>query len=244
MHGLDPSLLVDSPLPRSSKTVLERYLAHVERVVPKIGMHLSVQSNFAPLSELYRDHLDAGFLLWPAHDPRWSDVGEHNGFWIRADDELGDVAATAVARVYDLSDTFGNELRSSRIHYRAPPETADEYGVELQAPRAEAWTGRLVYSGSVWVRPDHRRRGFTKVVPRMVRAIAAARWNPLRYWTVVTPENDRKGVTRAYGSWALEGHVRFGWRCWALPRVALLFSMSPEVLLADLERSLSGQATR
>jgi GNAT superfamily N-acetyltransferase len=242
-QDLDPAFLTSDALQAESKQVLRRYFEFVEETVRKIGMELTIETEFAPLVQLQRDHANEGLSLSPAYNPQVSDVGERNGFWIRAMDDRGNVVATSAARVYDLSNTFGHELLSLRIFYGSPiPDVARGDSIALDAPQAEAWKGRVVYSGGVWVRPDYRRRGFTKIVPRLVRAIATVRWCPPRYWTMVTPENDRNGLTRAYGSWHLEGRVSIHLTFWSGPKEWLLFSMTPDVLLADLEQSLAAQA--
>jgi hypothetical protein len=48
---------------------------------------------------------------------------------------------------------------------------------EITAPVAEKITGRVVFSGGVWYRPDFRGKDLATILPRISRAYAFTRWN-------------------------------------------------------------------
>lgn len=94
-----------------------------------------------------------------------------------------------------------------------------------------------MHGGGIWVRPDWRRNGLTRIVSRVCAGYALTRWDTAFTWGLVEPRLHVGGLSQAYGPHSVaEGvmlHLAFRGD---LP--AVLIWMSAEALLADLARSI------
>ncbi len=83
------------------------------------------------------------------------------------------VATTAVRRLDYTTTNAYDELTSLRLIFG---DTAEEMraksAFELTAPSAPRISGRVLYHGGVWVHPRHRKRGFTRIMPKLNRYFA------------------------------------------------------------------------
>src|SRR5437868_12020353 len=69
----------------------------------------------------------------------------------------------------------------------------------LTAADPKQITGVVFYGGSGWVRPDFRGRRLMRLVPRLGRAYALARWPVDWGISFVAPVLVEKGVAQGYG---------------------------------------------
>jgi hypothetical protein len=143
----------------------------------KRGINLS----FAPvemLLEVNRQNSDSWRPLVPVFDAEIGGFSEENGFCLLGRNQNGEVVAAQAARLYVLTHcTFKEEAESLRLFYKDPGKSkAPNEACVVTAKSAEKFTGRIVYSGAVWYRPDYRRQGLTSILPRLTKAYAFTKW--------------------------------------------------------------------
>jgi hypothetical protein len=137
---------------------------------------------FASLKDLVeanRANSDSWRPLFPVFDEALGGVEPGTVFVLIGRDRRGEVVATQAARLYDWPETsLKDEADSLRMLY-ADPDAAFARGdrCEIITPVAEKITGRVVFSGGVWYRPDFRGKDLATILPRISRAYALTRWN-------------------------------------------------------------------
>jgi hypothetical protein len=239
MYDSAPNILDQATLVHGPRDLLARYIAYADDTARDLGVRLRISRDFDRLVALNRQHRDSWPALPPLFDPKFSTITPDTAFFIEGIDDLGDTVVTSAGRLYDHGDrSLAADLRSLRVFYDDPaPHHAAGESVEVTAPTAEYICGRVTYSGAVWVRPDYRRHGFTKIVPRLTRSYAMTQWNTPMFWMVIKRELDQIGVTRAYGSWHIDGRIVV--QMPALPdRFEFLFgSMGQDTLIRDIAGS-------
>jgi hypothetical protein len=141
-----------------------------------------VTLSFAPLEELVtvnRSNSDTWRPLVPLFDPAVGGIDAQTGFALLGRNDAGEVVATQAARLYDWSTTcFRDEAVSLRMFY-ADPTAALARGecCIVSAASATTLSGRIVFSGAGWYRPDYRGKGLATILPRISRAYAYTRWH-------------------------------------------------------------------
>lgn len=242
MYDGVPTLLDQINFIHGPHDLLARYVVFLEEATMDLGVRLSISTDFSRLAAVHKQNGDSCPNLSPAFNPACSILSDANAFWIEAIDQFGGTVMTSAGRLYDHGDrSLADDLRALRVLYNDPaPQIARGARIEVTAPSAERMCGRIMLSGAIWVRPDYRRHGFTKIVPRFTRAYAMTIWNTPMFWATIEPRLHEIGVTRAYGSWLVEdGLVEYipSWR----GKLKLLFlSMDQARLIRDLKISLSG----
>lgn len=222
------------------RELLARYAACVHSTMDDLGLQLRISADFDRLIDLSKQQRENWPPLSPIFDPKYSDLGPDTSFLIECVDELGDTVMTSAGRLYDHGDrSLADDLRSLRVFYRDPERyLASGDVVTVTAPSAEYIFGRTGYSGAVWVRPDYRRHGLTKVIPRLTRSLLLTRWNTPVFWATIAPSLDAVGVTRAYGSWHVESSITAHMPLWQGDCTVLFLSMGQATLLRDIARSV------
>lgn len=222
--------------------LLGRFFLDAYAHVYSFGVQLSLE----PISDLV--HINAQNLdSWPPlvsiFDARLGSVNENNCFCIVGRDLNGRAVYTQAARLYDCDakdapPNFCN-LVETLNHVYPNPQKAIARGEEWH-PRDDARramsniTGRFAFSGAAWCHPEHRKRGFTGIIPRIARAYAHTLWNTKHTVTFMTEAVVRGGQMRKTGytnlAWDVEtkntsmGNIQFGF-LW----------MDTDQLITDLE---------
>jgi hypothetical protein len=150
-----------------------------DRTLSEMGVRLYVSHDLRRLFEVNRRHLDSWAPLMPAFDPAHSDLRADGSFMFELRDESGDIIATQVSRLVDLTGTnLKSELEQLRLFYRDPVnEAGPAERIEVTSAKAAELTGRIALTGGLWYRPDWRGKGLSRVLPRMTRAFAYTSWN-------------------------------------------------------------------
>ena len=235
----DKGILDQIVLRYGPRDLLGRYFAFADGAARDLGIRLRLCWDFDRLYALNREHTDSWPRLSPIFDPRVNPITGDNAFFIDGIDEFGDAVVTSAGRLYDHGDrSIADELRSLRIFYGDPtPYLHAGERVDVTAPSAEHICGRVMFSGSVWVRPDYRRHGLTKIVPRLTRSYALTQWNTPVFWGVVEHDLDEIGVTRAYGSWHAEDRIATHMASWRGDLDFLFLTMGQATLIRDIAHS-------
>jgi hypothetical protein len=225
--------------------LLSRYFVIAEAAARECGVRLRLRSDFDALMELNRENRDSWPPMAPICDPEHSNLRIDSAFWLEGVDERGETVITHAARFFDFTNTnLVEEMRSLRPYYEdpAPHLAAGEYIDVSAAPSARTVVGRTMYGGAVWVRPEWRRHGLTKIVPRISRAYAHTRWHTDFTWGLVELKQHAFGLSRAYGPYNATDRVvqRLAFRASETP--ATLLWMTTDAMLADVQRIVD-QAT-
>jgi hypothetical protein len=163
-----------------------------------------VQLSFAPMRELVetnRRNSGSWRPLLPLFDPASGGMTPDNSFCILGRNARGEVVATQAARLYRWHDTsFHEEARSLRLFY-ADPARLKRSGeeVEVTAPAARHITGRVVFAGGAWYRPDYRGRQLAQILTRISRAYAYTRWKHEYHTSIMAEDVCRGGMPERSG---------------------------------------------
>jgi hypothetical protein len=220
--------------------LLGRLFLKAEQAARDRGVELSF-ATMQELAEVNRKNRVSWVPLFSGFDPALNRFSEHDTLCIFGRNEHGEVVATQAARLYDWPNTnYREEAISLRLLYSDPDRSKlpNEH-CEVTAVAARGLTGRIVYSGGAWYRPDYRGRGLVEILPRIARALAYTRWNADCTVTMMAEALVRKGVARRTGHKNIEWDVRFINTRSGTIRFALLWTKREE-MLEDLEAFLSG----
>lgn len=193
-------LLSDINLDFGPRDLLGRFFLKADTAARHRGISLS----FAPvqtLLEVNRSNADTWRPLLPIFQPALSGVTDETGFAIIGRNLAGDVVVTQGACLYDWRHTnFKEEAESLRLFYSAPERMAQPgEACPVTAPAASKLSGRVVFSGAVWVRPDYRGRLVTAILPRISRAAAYTRWASDVTLTIMAEAVVKGGVAERAG---------------------------------------------
>jgi hypothetical protein len=193
------------------RQLLLQYFSLADRAAREVGVTLRLRHDFAALAEIQEANRESWTVVNPTFDPSLNELDDTCAFWIEGIDVRGETVLTNATRFFDWPDTtLAEELRSLRAFYHdpAPHLAAGEYA-EVDGEMAASIRGRTSTSGALWVRPDHRRLGLTRITPRLSRVCAYARWDVAYCWGLTAQRLHALGLTRAYGhdARAVEGGV-------------------------------------
>lgn len=158
--------------------LLRRFFACADGAAKARGVSLF----FARLEDLVAENKansDTWRPLVPIFSPELGGVTPQTGFVILGRDSSGDVVAAQAARLYDWDESnLYDEGVSLRMFY-ADPEAAFARGdsCEVTTPVARSISGKVVFSGAGWYRPDYRGKDLATIIPRISRAYAFTHWN-------------------------------------------------------------------
>jgi hypothetical protein len=236
MHAVTRDILEELDSAHEPKDILKNYLAFADNEARDRGVRLRIRTDFEALLRLNEQQSDNWPSLTPIFHPECSRLDASKAFWIDGIDASGSTVVTNAARLYELGDrSLADEISRLRVFYDNPgPHIAAGDAIEISAPSVGRIHGSVVFAGAMWVRPDHRRNGFTKIIPRLTRACALIRWNPPIFWELIKPELDAIGITRAYGSWHIEDGILAHMPSWRGDLRFLFLWMNRETLIEDL----------
>jgi hypothetical protein len=234
-----PSWLRDVTVEHGPPDVLGRFFLKADAAARERGVTLE----FAPLHELQRVN-DRNRATWkplvPLFSTRYNDLDPEHSFCILGRNRAGDVVATQAARLFEWPDSsFYDAARSLRLFYDHPEKYAlPGETCTVTAEATKFVTGRVVFSGGGWYRPDYRKRWLSGILPRISRAYAYTRWNAKFTTTVMDKGVVNGGFHKRCGysniEWALD------WRNTPLGDMYLAFLwMQPAELISDLRNFLA-----
>jgi hypothetical protein len=234
IHQAGRSLLDGITIDFGPPDLLGRFFLKADTALRERGITLS----FGTLDELVavnRANSDTWRPLISIFDPAFGGINRDNSYVLLGRDHYGDVVATQAGRLYSWTDTnFSEEAESLRLFYpdperqKLPGET-----VNVSAKMAAAIKGRVVFSGAVWFRPDHRGRFLTGIMPRISRANAHTRWFTDTTMTMMAEKIVEKGVAARVGYTEVDWDVSLRNTRFGDQRFALL-TMQTSQMLDDL----------
>jgi hypothetical protein len=194
------SIIPDITLDYGPVDQLARLFQKAEAAAHEAGVWLS----FAPLEamlDVNRNNSRTWRPLVPLFIPEIGGVTPETGLCILARNRQGEVVATQAARLYTWTNTnLKAEAESLRMFYRDPQSSrgATEE-CRVSAPSATNISGKVVFSGGTWFRPDFRGRGLMYSLPRLSKAVALTRWYSDYTLTVMAESVVNGGTDRRAG---------------------------------------------
>jgi hypothetical protein len=177
--------------------LLARFVLEGDRFVRRAGIHLRLRHDFDELVYVNRHETKTGswFPLVDMFNPAYADLSPENSYWLSGEDENGNIVLTGAFRInYWPRTTLAEEARLLFCGRRAEAQP-----FEITAPAAEFITGIVVWGGSLWIRPDYRGHNLSRLVGRIGRAFAVARWPVDWMIALVMPPLANNGTALGYG---------------------------------------------
>lgn len=230
MQNKPQKLLDQITLMHGPQDLLSRFFMVADDTGRESGLRFRLRSDFDGLVEINRENRESWSPLSPIFDPAHSNLRIDAAFWLEGIDERGETVVTHAARLFDCDRTsLLDEIESlgGVCEASVAPDAVRD------APSAVPITGRTMFAGGVWVRPEWRRFGLTKIISRICSAYAHTRWNTASSSGFVETRLHALGLSRAYGPYTvIDGlSFRLAWR----PDVRmLLLWMGAGTMLADL----------
>jgi hypothetical protein len=224
--------------------LLGRYFPIAVQQARALGVELRLTTDFERIQAIRQRHADTPVMTAPHFDPTQSAFHPNTACWLEGVDAAGDTVLThGMRRFHWPRTTLKEEVEALRVHYRDPaPHLAAGESVTLDCPSANRITGLTALAGAMWVRSDYRRRGLTRIVPRISRTYAFTRWDTSFTWGFMRPHLHEGGASRAYGRYTVEAGMRVNLAFWK-PFDALLLWMSRDTLLAEIAEIVAQRST-
>jgi hypothetical protein len=188
----DALTIKHGPAPLLAKFVLEG-----DKMARQLGIRLRLRHDFGELLYVNKERIAKGdwYRLPNMFHPEYSDLTPENSYWISGENDQGEIVITQAGRVYYWPAT--NLEQEARLMFYAGREEGQRCVVT--AEDAKFITGVVFYGGSVWIRPDFRGRHLSRLLPRLGRAYALARWPVDAGISFVTRALVDKGIAAGYG---------------------------------------------
>jgi hypothetical protein len=169
-------------------------------------------------------------------DSRLSTIPENFSYALLGYNIAGEVVSSQAGRVYDTPDRSLSQLINDQsFFYGQAVINATHPTCHMTAQAGESIKGRFVYSGALWVRPDHRGSRMANVLPRISRAYALSRWGT--DFTIAFLSNTNSTLFKLYGYPNVEKGVEVRGSATA-DMVGSLMWMNADELTEDLTRFL------
>lgn len=223
--------------------LLGRFFLWADTAARERGVSLSFAS-FAELEKANEANRASWRPLVPIFHHILSGIDARTGFVLLGRNRAGDVVAAQAARLYDWPDTSLREEANSLRMFYADPAAAVARGdrCAITAPSAPMISGRVVFSGAGWYRPDFRGKGLATILPRISRAYAFTRWNSDFTISMIGDAVIAGGMAERTGYTNVEGgQVDLTLTPLGSMTCALVW-MKRDELLRDLETVLPGAA--
>jgi hypothetical protein len=215
--------------------LLARFVLEGDKAAREIGVRLRLRHDFGDLVYVNKHAVvrRSWYPLLDIFNPEYSDLVPENSYWISGEDEHGEIILTQAGRVYYWPDsTLEQEARMMFCGGREKGQRC-----VVTAADAQLITGVVFYGGSGWVRPDFRGKRLMRLVPRLGRAYALARWPVDWGISFVSPVLVEKGVAAAYGYKNASYSLSFPESLWGDLEVVLV-SVSTGEAYADFAAAL------
>jgi hypothetical protein len=229
------SFLEDVRIDHGPPRELGRFFLAADTLVRSAGIRLQLVSIKAA-SQAHTDNKESWPVFPPMLDSRLSEVPENFSYALLGYNNAGEVVSSQAGRVYDspdrsLSDLIGDQS----FFYGQSAVCAANPTCHITAQAGRRIKGRFVYSGALWVRPDHRGSRMANVLPRISRAYALSRWGT--DFTIAFLSNVNSSLFKLYGYPNVEQGVEVRGSATA-DMVGSLMWMNTDELTADLTRFL------
>src|SRR5262245_50864049 len=172
-------LLEQMEIAHGPAEMLQSFVVRADKAAQEKGVILYFGS-LAELVDLNKANSGTWRPLVPMFNPEMCGATPKTSFALIGRNSAGEVVATLAARLYDWSATSLHEESVSLRMFVSDPQAAFKRGdkCEIRTPIAKTISGRVVFGGAAWYRPDLRGKGLSMILPRISRAYAFTRWKP------------------------------------------------------------------
>jgi len=158
------------------------YASSANNLVCENGITTYLSNDFREMKACYKE-ARPNDPLQQIFDPDKTDIGAHDGFWLKGVDEDGQVVQLQAMRRFDLGEqTLAQHAKEWASAYLPP--TIDREKIDLStsifdaAPIMTEIKGRVVYHGGFWLHKSKRGGGLTGIFPRLLMNIAVQTFAP------------------------------------------------------------------
>ncbi len=226
------------------RRLLARFLLEGDKAAREQGLYLRVRHDFDALLSLNREEVARGNWrpLLDMFNAEHATLNYDNAFWVSGENADGEIVATFGGRLYDWRETNLAEQACAMFH-------GEDRGQGCIITAEAAWriSGIVIAAGIAWVRPDYRRRHLSRLVPRIGKAYACARWPVDWIFGYVTSEHAKWGMPASYGHRHVSHSVTYPGTPWS--DLAIAYSSADDVyediasfLNSELSDAVSSQA--
>lgn len=180
------------------RDLLARFVLEGDKLARAMGIRLRLRHDFENFLTLNEFEVARGnwYPLVDIFQPGHGGLSPENAYWISGETDDGEIVVTQAGRAYYWPETTLLEEARAMFYGGRRDDTGP---CICKAGDASKITGVVFFGGAVWVRPDFRGLGLSRLMPRIGRAYAAARW-PLDWgMSLVKPALVDKGVAAGYG---------------------------------------------
>jgi hypothetical protein len=205
--------------------LLSRFVLEGDKAARRMGLRLRLRHDFDELLFLNRYQAARGnwYKLPLTFDPECAGMTPENAFWISGEDDHGEIAVTWAGRIYDWPNTrLADEART--VFYGKD----EGQPCIVTAPAAAAVTGVAIFGGASWVRPDYRGQQLYRLIPRIAKAYAFARWPIDWSFCYVTRALVDKGLAAGYGQKNLSYSILYPQSPWGDVEFALAYTSAAD----------------
>ncbi|HVB15616.1 MAG TPA: hypothetical protein VNF04_03715 [Stellaceae bacterium] len=136
--------------------LLSRFVLQGDRAVRRMGINLRIRHDFDELAYVNKRAVAGGtwIPLPMMFDPDYSDLRPENSYWLSGENDSGEIVLTGAFRVFYWPETsLADEAGLFFCKGQGKP-----HACVVTAPAAQSINGVVFWGGSLWIRPDHRRR--------------------------------------------------------------------------------------
>ena len=215
--------------------LLARFTIEGDKAVREKGIRLRLRHDFDELLYLNRQEVARGtwFRLVDHLNPEYSDLTPENSYWISGENEEGEIVLTQAGRIYDWASS--NLEVEARLMFYAGRDTGQ--ACIVTATDARLISGTAFLGGARWTRPDLRAVPPARLLSRLGRAYALARWPVDWGFAFMSPTLVEKGVAGNYGYHRASRSIFFPGSPWGDLEVVVV-SLTAEEAYEDLARFL------
>jgi hypothetical protein len=198
-------LLVDQlKIKQEPRGLLARYFLAVEAEAEANGVSFSIVSpeEFLRVHTLHEQSWNG---LAPIFDCRCSDIPANSVACIVGYNRENEPVVAAANRVYDLGDSTVKTAFEDLTFWYGSRAASYRKSVECKvtAPTASVLSGRVMYNGAFWLRPDLRKTGVGRVTQEIGRFYSYTQWAFDHEISVGSPAFNRPDIQQRYG---FDGH--------------------------------------
>ena len=211
------------------RRLLARFFVAGDRAARQAGLYLRVRHDFDALLWLNRQEVARGnwrplLDMFDVEHAARSNMRRNydNAFWVSGENANGEIVATFGGRLYDWRNTNLAEQACAMFHGEDRGQ-----GCIVTAEAAHRISGMVIAAGIAWVRPDYRRRHLSRLVPRIGKAYACARWPVDWIFGYVTREHAKLGMPASYGHRHVSHSVTYPGTPWS--DLAIAYSSADDV---------------
>ncbi|WP_337660351.1 hypothetical protein [Anderseniella sp. Alg231-50] len=189
---------------RDTKSIA-KYIAGAESIVSELGITIEVGSDFDFFCSIPK--LQPGrHAISPIFDPEESDISSSNGFWLIGRNESGEIVLTQAIKLVPVGKSgFLDHFENKLADYRPKGDKLDIAKSQIHlTDRAARLSGNLCYYGELWIDRSYRGSCLTAVMPRLMFAMAIAKWSPNVVFGIMEPLAACKGLAAREGFMHLE----------------------------------------